>query len=910
MPPCVALRAALCVCVCVFVCARVPRLTSPRAQAGRGAAARAERPGGAERGEADVDEDAAASRLSAVLAGEDETEGCDDARDAARFGRKALLYIHHCLCGVRFPNDELLRSNEQRQRARAAPRPDEPAGDESDASDDEGAVDEDIGEERMTTLRPQLLFFLLTRELRPAAVDDASADSPRAAPYPYLRLLLLLDARATFGVLSLALDAPVARDEAGSTASVRFADEPGVVDDDDDSAESWNPCDPPPPASPSDDSPVARRPHNPVRAAADLRTSVCPSRRYILRVLSQIVLGGDGERGGSGQPLPKPAVAAFFEFVAHFASTQTLRPSAVLASRALEHLLRKPRPPLPGSGAPEPCGDTERRRLLHAREIVQVAGLIGFFGCPAPRGAAPIDAEPSDAAGREAADAAGREAAEGEATARASDASSAEHEDDSQASSEQLHERLSRMLALAEHSSRWRAALLLHDAAWRTCRDAGPETDRVPHTETVDPTEPLTDGSVAVAASFEQRRRARMQARVQLGAAEHFGGAIRSYLRDDADSGFRLAVFSYIKDELSRARRAVDEARCRVTKLTAEAGFVEDSSGELDSTAVAAATEGARDARSSEHAAEHAHECIEECVLAHSGSLVALDAHATARLFAEVGVYMPIPHRERFLADTSLPHSRQVLPESLAGALAALAPMPQRQYALLSAVDRSVEGIGGDTDECADEPHDGGDDDAPFTTRDTAQYTRDGELDPRGFKMAAGGSVTELGRAHGSGAPSPAERRRCALFGARARAHSADVLLASLSVPTSSPKPATASLVPLRMSLDQRQLYLRLMATYDAHAVYPRLVRASKWTRKRRGGGGDGVDAVAGMDGDDLSFGPLDACLAICRRHGIADASAHLLEMRGDARGALDEVRRALARARAARAGARGARLG
>ena len=96
-----------------------------------------------------------------------------------------------------------------------------------------------------------------------------------------------------------------------------------------------------------------------------------------------------------------------------------------------------------------------------------------------------------------------------------------------------------------------------------------------------------------------------------------------------------------------------------------------------------------------------------------------------------------------------------------------------------------------------------------------------------------------------------------------------------------------------------------LMATYDAHAVYPRLVRASKWTRKRRGGGGDGVDAVAGMDGDDLSFGPLDACLAICRRHGIADASAHLLEMRGDARGALDEVRRALARARADALGAR-----
>ena len=107
------------------------------------------------------------------------------------------------------------------------------------------------------------------------------------------------------------------------------------------------------------------------------------------------------------------------------------------------------------------------------------------------------------------------------------------------------------------------------------------------------------------------------------------------------------------------------------------------------------------------------------------------------------------------------------------------------------------------------------------------------------------------------------------------------------------------------MSLDQRQLYLRLMATYDAHAVYPRLVRASKWTRKRRGGGGDGVDAVAGMDGDDLSFGPLDACLAICRRHGIADASAHLLEMRGDARGALDEVRRAPARARADALGAR-----
>ena len=129
-----------------------------------------------------------------------------------------------------------------------------------------------------------------------------------------------------------------------------------------------------------------------------------------------------------------------------------------------------------------------------------------------------------------------------------------------------------------------------------------------------------------------------MQARVQLGAAEHFGGAIRAYLRDDADSGFRLAVFSYIKDELSRARRAVDDARGRVTKLAAEAGFVGDSSGELDSTAVAAATEGARDARSSEHALEHTRECVEECVLAHSGSLVALDAHATARLFAEVGV--------------------------------------------------------------------------------------------------------------------------------------------------------------------------------------------------------------------------------------------------------------------------------
>ena len=81
----------------------------------------------------------------------------------------------------------------------------------------------------------------------------------------------------------------------------------------------------------------------------------------------------------------------------------------------------------------------------------------------------------------------------------------------------------------------------------------------------------------------------------------------------------------------------------------------------------------------------------------------------------------PIPLREPFLVDASLStYILQVLPESLAGALAALAPMPQRQYAFLSAIDRSVEGIGGDTDERADEPPEG-EDDAPFTTRDAAQ---------------------------------------------------------------------------------------------------------------------------------------------------------------------------------------------
>ena len=96
--------------------------------------------------------------------------------DFERYGYKALLYLQNCFRGKTFPQDNDL-----------------------------------VPEDRVHTLRPQLLRFLLQERFSSSSSSvkkSGQVFGTRALRYPYSHLLLLVDPRAMFDTISIALDAP------------------------------------------------------------------------------------------------------------------------------------------------------------------------------------------------------------------------------------------------------------------------------------------------------------------------------------------------------------------------------------------------------------------------------------------------------------------------------------------------------------------------------------------------------------------------------------------------------------------------------------------------------------------------------------------------------------------------------
>ena len=95
--------------------------------------------------------------------------------DFERYGYKALLYLQSCFRGKTFPQDNDL-----------------------------------VPEERVHSLRPQLLRFLLQERCSPSSNTKKRGEvfGTRALRYPYARILLSVDPRAMFDTMAFALDAP------------------------------------------------------------------------------------------------------------------------------------------------------------------------------------------------------------------------------------------------------------------------------------------------------------------------------------------------------------------------------------------------------------------------------------------------------------------------------------------------------------------------------------------------------------------------------------------------------------------------------------------------------------------------------------------------------------------------------
>jgi len=96
-----------------------------------------------------------------------------------KFGYKAILYLQHCFNGKSFPQEIKLQP-----------------------------------EERVTSIRPQLLQFLqqeshcLSGNFKPDVMISSEPVGHRALIYPYMQLLLMVDARAMLDTVSIALNAP------------------------------------------------------------------------------------------------------------------------------------------------------------------------------------------------------------------------------------------------------------------------------------------------------------------------------------------------------------------------------------------------------------------------------------------------------------------------------------------------------------------------------------------------------------------------------------------------------------------------------------------------------------------------------------------------------------------------------
>jgi hypothetical protein len=238
-----------------------------------------------------------------------------------RFGYKALLYLQYCFQGKSFPGG-------------AAMEP----------------------EDRLQTVRPELLKFLLQPTYKPSSTvvrrrhrgqEASAADTVlvgrRADPYPYLSILVLVDAKALLDAFSYVLDAPdVAYEESSFEYETESAWDKDVmqpsrvalVEDDDEEHENEN-----------------SKNRLELGETASSKSTVCPDRQQMVAILASVirptakdttVAPGTGSThivgGGAGGRQAVAAKNAFLAFVAKYLERRAIRAPKSLTFAVLSRM--------------------------------------------------------------------------------------------------------------------------------------------------------------------------------------------------------------------------------------------------------------------------------------------------------------------------------------------------------------------------------------------------------------------------------------------------------------------------------------------------------------------------------------------------------------------------------------------
>jgi len=197
-----------------------------------------------------------------------------------KFGYKAILYLQHCFNEKSFPQGTDLQP-----------------------------------EEKIRSIRPQLLQFLqqeshcLSGNFKPDALVSSEPVGHRALTYPYMQLLLMVDARAMLDTVSIALDAP---DSEFMNAESGF-----------ESIGGWEV--------------EVGAEINMAKASRDGKERNAggpgPERQQIITILSAIILPDENERnlhGAISLSKSKTAVNAFLDFMAAYLTKGVVRANKVV----------------------------------------------------------------------------------------------------------------------------------------------------------------------------------------------------------------------------------------------------------------------------------------------------------------------------------------------------------------------------------------------------------------------------------------------------------------------------------------------------------------------------------------------------------------------------------------------------
>lgn len=193
-----------------------------------------------------------------------------------QFGYKAILYIRQCLQGKSFPRGDPLKPDD-----------------------------------RLETLRPQVLYFLIQSQYTPVGGSGSLRKilqeiiPLRESRYPYLRALILLDPKAVFDMLSMMFDTP----------AVRFMKSLEMED----MANDWN--------------------HLMHKTNEQLQDkTLCPDRQEIARILSIIT----NELNMSDSLAPAPfALDYFYDFLAKYLIEGVIRTPKPLTTKIFSRICVK-----------------------------------------------------------------------------------------------------------------------------------------------------------------------------------------------------------------------------------------------------------------------------------------------------------------------------------------------------------------------------------------------------------------------------------------------------------------------------------------------------------------------------------------------------------------------------------------